>query len=97
MALADVVEFVSVHFAAECVAVDAEDLRCARLIAVGVLENAFDEFFLELGDGFLEKDAALDHQSDQRFQLIFHDSTLRDTAVWVATIAARPFSRVRDR
>ena len=74
------VEFVYVDFAAKRVAVDAEDFGGARLIAVGAIEDALDEFFLELGDGFLEKDFALDHPSHQSFELIFHDDTLRKAA-----------------
>ena len=75
------IELVDFDFAAECVAMDTEEFGGARLIAVGALERLLDEFFLELDDGFLEKDTAFHHHSDERFQLIFHDSTLRATAV----------------
>ena len=64
MASADVVELVDVHFAAEGVAVDAEELGGAGPVAVGTFESALNKFFLELCDGFLEKDAPFDHHSN---------------------------------
>ena len=72
------VELVFVDFAAEGIAVNAQDDGGARLIAVGAFEDALDEFFFELADGFVEQNAALHHLCDKPFQLIFHDDTLRN-------------------
>jgi hypothetical protein len=71
---ADVVELVFADFAAEGIAVDAEEFGGARLIAFGAFEDAADEFLLKFGDGFFEADAAVNHGSNERFQLIFHDA-----------------------
>src|SRR5262249_56669250 len=59
------------------VAVNAKKLRGARLVAVGAVQDAFDEPLLELLNGFVEKDSPLHHLIDEPFQLIFHDVTLR--------------------
>jgi hypothetical protein len=64
---ATMIEFVLGDFAAEGVAMDAQDFRGARLITVGALEDTFDEAFFEFADGLIEKDAALDHQRYQAF------------------------------
>lgn len=64
MASADVVELVDVHFAAEGVAVDAEELGGAGLVAVRTFESALNKSFLELCDGFPKKDAPFDHHSN---------------------------------
>lgn len=80
-AATDVIEFVGLDLAAEGVAMNAEEFGGAGLIAISALECALDEFFFEFGDGFLEKDAPFDHHPDERLQLIFHDSTLRATAI----------------
>lgn len=55
------VELVFGYFAAERVAMDAEEFRGAGLIAVGALKDTFDEALLELADGLIEEDAALYH------------------------------------
>jgi len=92
-AVCPVVELVLIHFAAERVAMDAQDFRGARLISVEPLEHAPDEFLLKLGDGFFEQDSALDHRSDQRFELIFHDRTLRTIALGENLNARRRWKR----
>jgi len=56
------VELVFGDFAAESVAMNAENFRGAGLIAVGALEDAFDEALFEFADGLIEEDAALHHQ-----------------------------------
>jgi hypothetical protein len=66
------VEFVFGNFPAQGVAVNAQNFRRARLIAVGAFKDALDETFFEFGDSLIEKDAALDHQGYQAFQLISH-------------------------
>lgn len=69
-------QLVFVDFAAERIAMDSEDLCGAGSIAVGALEGALDEFFLELGDCFCKQDAAFDHLPDEIFELFFHGHTL---------------------
>ena len=59
---------------------NAQDFGCAALISAGVFQNAADEFFLEFRNGFFEQYPALDHHSDQRFQLLFHVCMLRNEA-----------------
>jgi hypothetical protein len=56
-----VVELVLDHFAAESVAVNAEDFCGARLVAVGTVEDALDETLLKFPDGLIEEDSAVDH------------------------------------
>ena len=69
-------ELVLVDLAAQRIAMDAESLRGAGLIAVGALQYAPDKTFFEFPDGFVKQDAAFDHLSDEPIQLIFHDRTL---------------------
>lgn len=80
MAAGAVVELVLADFAAQRVAVNAESFGGTGLIAIEAFQDALDELLFELGDGFFEQDAALDHHANQRFQLIFHDCTLRSDA-----------------
>jgi hypothetical protein len=72
--------FVLAHFAAQCIAVDAQEFCRARLIAVGAFQRALDEFLLEFDDSFFEQYPALDHLPHQRFELFLHDGTLHDDA-----------------
>jgi len=48
------IQFVLGDFAAQGVAVDAQNVRCLRLIPVGPVQNAFDKALLEFSDGFVE-------------------------------------------
>lgn len=73
-------EFILAYFAAKRVAVDSQRLRAAGLIALAALQHTADKLSLEFTDCFFEQDSSLDHQSDQRFQLIFHVCTLRSGA-----------------
>jgi hypothetical protein len=73
-------EFIFAYFAAQRVAVDSQLFRAAGLIAFAAFEYTADEFFLEFAHCFFEQYSSLDHHSDQRFQLIFHDCTLRSGA-----------------
>jgi len=50
--------------------------RCTALIAIIFLQHGQDESFLELANGFRIKNAAPIHLHNQRFQLIFHGSSL---------------------
>jgi hypothetical protein len=58
------VQLVIDNFAAEGVAVYAEDVRRAGLIAVRALQNSLDEAFLEFAHGFVEQNASLHHLTD---------------------------------
>ena len=73
----DVVELVFAEFAAQGIAVDTEEFGGARLVAAGALEGAANESLFEFGDGIAKADAAVNQVANQRFQLIFHDGTLR--------------------
>ena len=75
-----VVQVVLGDFAAQGIAVDSQRSGGAALIAAGVLEDAADKLLFELGHRFVEQNAALDHHSDQRFQLLFHVCALRSGA-----------------
>lgn len=75
------VELVLADFAAERIAVDAEKARGPRLVAVGAIQHALNEFLFEFVDGLIKEDSPIYHLPDQRFQLIFHDRTLRTKKV----------------
>jgi hypothetical protein len=77
---AHALEFVLANLAAQRIAVDSQRSRAPGLIAVAAFQNTADEFFLKFPDSFFEQDSSLDHHSNQRFQLIFHDGTLRTGA-----------------
>jgi hypothetical protein len=70
-------ELVLVDFAAQRVAVNAEDLGGARLVAVGAVEDALDEALLELFHSLIEQDAPVYHLGHKSLKLISHDGTLR--------------------
>jgi hypothetical protein len=70
-------EFVLVDFAAQRIAVNAENLCGARLVAVGAVEDALDEALLELFHGLIEQDSPVYHLGHKPLKLIFHDGTLR--------------------
>ena len=72
-----VIELIEVDLAAESVPVNPEQTRGARLIPAGPVQNAFNKFFFEFVDCFVELNASLHHLADQGFQLIFHRRTLR--------------------
>ena len=72
-----VIELVEVDLAAERIAVNAEQARGARLVAVGAVQHALDELLLKFVDRFVKQNSSLHHLAHQRFQLIFHDRTLR--------------------
>jgi hypothetical protein len=71
------VELVFTDFPAQRIAVDAQNLRCLGLIAFGAIENTLDEALFKFLDGFVKKNAFLDHLRDKPFQLVFHSGTLR--------------------
>jgi len=64
---ATMVELVFDHLAAKRVAMNAEEFGGAGLIAIGAVEDAFDEAFFKFTNGLIEEDAALDHLQYQTF------------------------------
>lgn len=56
---------------------NAKLLRSAALVAIGALQNAFNEAFFEFADGLIKQDAAIHHLSHKPFELISHVRTLR--------------------
>ena len=58
------VEFVLGHFAAEGIAVNAENCGGTGLVAVGAIEDALNEALFKFADRLVEKDATLDHLQD---------------------------------
>jgi hypothetical protein len=49
-----VIQFVLRHLSAQCIAMDTQKLCRAALIAIGSLQNPFDEAFFEFTHGFIE-------------------------------------------
>jgi hypothetical protein len=82
------IELVQTDLAAERIAVNSEQARGTRLIAMKPLQHALDKFFFKFVDRFIEMDSALHHQANQRFQLLLHSSTLRTRFVRSRTIPA---------
>jgi hypothetical protein len=72
-----VVELVLDDLTAERVAVYAEDMRGAGLVAVGAIQNTLNEALFEFPHSFVEEDAAFHHLADKSFQLILHVGTLQ--------------------
>ena len=56
---------------------NSQEFSSPALIAVGSLQNPFDESFFELSDGLVEQNPAFHHLSHKAFQLISHVRTLR--------------------
>jgi len=73
-----VFEFVLANFPAEGVAMDAQHLCGAALIALRALQGSFDEPFFKFSEGLIEEDSSFHHLADQPFQLIFHDCALHE-------------------
>lgn len=71
------IELVDIDLAAQSVAVNAQELSGAGLVAGGTVQDALDEAFFEFADGFVEQNSALHHLIDKPFQLVFHVGTLR--------------------
>jgi hypothetical protein len=72
-----VIELIEVDLTAECIPVNPEEARCARLVSAGPVQNPLNEFLFEFVHCFVELNASLHHLPNQRFQLIFHRRTLR--------------------
>ncbi len=72
-----IVEFIAIYLAAECVPVNSEQSRSARLVATGPVQDALDELLLEFIDSFIKLDSTFHHLPDKGLQLIFQGRTLR--------------------
>jgi len=59
-----VVQFVQVDFAAKRIAVNTQQSRGARLIAVGAVENTFDELLFEFVHSFAKKNPSIHHDAN---------------------------------
>ena len=77
-----IVEFIAIYLAAECVPVNSEQSRSARLIAAGAVQDAFDELLLEFIDSFIKLDSTFHHLPDKGLQLIFQGRTLRTRIIY---------------
>jgi len=72
-----VVELIAIYLAAECVPVNSEQSRSARLVAAGPVQDALDELLLKFIDSFIKLDSTFHHLPDKGLQLIFQGRTLR--------------------
>jgi hypothetical protein len=72
-----VIQLIFRHLPAQSIAMNSQKLGSAALIAVGPLQNPFDEAFFEFPYRFIEQNSALHHLSHEAFQLISHVRTLR--------------------
>jgi hypothetical protein len=75
------IQLIQVDLAAERIAVNSQQPRGARLVAMKTFEHALDEFLFKFVDRFVELDSTIHHQANQRFQLLLHRSTLRTRVV----------------
>jgi len=71
------IELVLIDFAAQRIAVNAQNFSRSGLVTIGAVQNALDKAFFEFADRFVKKNSSLYHLTDKPFQLVFHDSTLR--------------------
>ena len=71
------IELIDIDLAAQGVAVNAEELCGAGLVAGGAVQDALDETLFEFADGLVEQNPPLHHLIDEPFQLVFHVGTLR--------------------
>ncbi len=77
-----VVEFIAIYLAAECVPVNSEQSRSARLVAAGPVQDALDELLLKFIDSFIKLDSTFHHLPDKGLQLIFQGRTLRTRIIY---------------
>jgi hypothetical protein len=71
------IQLIEADLAAKGVAVHAQQARRPGLISLRSVQDALDESLLKLVDRFVKQYPALDHLSDENFELIFHSGTLR--------------------
>jgi len=62
-----VIQLVLHHFAAQRIAVNAQEFRGARLVSIGTIQHALDEAFFKLADRFVEQNSSLHHLGYQAF------------------------------
>jgi len=70
-------DFVFVDLPAKRIAVNAENVRGTRLIAVGAIQDTLDEALLKFLDRLLKQNAPVHHLVDKPIQLVFQGCTLR--------------------
>src|SRR6266705_4598616 len=71
------IELILIDLAAQSVAVNAQHLGRAGLVAVRAIQNALDEALFEFADRLFKKNSTLYHLTDESFQFVFHVGTLR--------------------
>jgi len=71
------IELIFADLAAQRVAVNSEHFCRPALIPLRALQSALDKALFKFPDCFLEQNPSFYHLTDEPFQLIFHDSTLR--------------------
>src|SRR6266567_1940694 len=71
------IELIFADLAAQRVAVNSEHFCRPALISLRTLQSALDKALFKFPDCFLEQNPSFYHLTDEPFQLIFHDSTLR--------------------
>ena len=72
-----VIQLILPHLPAQSIPMYPQHLRRPRLIPILPLQHPLDELLLELRYRLFQQYPALHHHSNQRFQLFFHDDTLR--------------------
>ena len=60
-----VVELIAIYLAAECVPVNSEQSRSARLVAAGPVQDALNELLFEFVDGLIKLNSTFHHLPDQ--------------------------------
>ena len=58
------IQLVFAELPAERVAMNPQQMRGARLIAIDAIQHALDEALFEFADGLVEQNAALHHLAD---------------------------------
>src|ERR1700730_11768696 len=72
-----VIQLVYRHLPAQRIAVNSQKFGGPALIAVGALQNSFDEAFFEFTDGFIKQNSTFHHLSHKTTQLHSHVRTPR--------------------
>jgi hypothetical protein len=67
------VQFVLGYFPIQSITMDSQNLRGLGLVTAGFGEGVLDESLFEFIHGFIQVNPALDHLSDEGFQLLFHN------------------------
>jgi len=83
------IQLIFPDLSAQSIPVYPQHLRGPRLIPILPLQHSFDEFLLELRHRFFQQYPALHHHPNQRFQLFFHDDTLRMSTRKIRRIKCR--------